>query len=49
MWTVVCEGDYWTRDEGVSFRHSDTAVYLGATGQTFGRPINGQVGHIIKN
>jgi dolichyl-phosphate-mannose--protein O-mannosyl transferase len=43
VWTVVCEGDYWQRDEAVMFKHVDTGVYLGASGQTFGRPINGQM------
>jgi len=43
IWKVMCEGDYWNRDEKVMFQHQDTGVYLSASGHTFGRPINGQM------
>lgn len=43
VWTVICEGDFWGRDESVMFKHVDTGVYLGASGHTFGRPIHGQM------
>jgi len=43
VWTVMCEGGVWSRDEGIMFKHVDTGVYLGASGHTFGRPINGQM------
>ena len=43
MWSVVCEGDFWQRDEAVMFKHADTGVFLGASGHTFGRPIHGQM------
>jgi len=42
-WEVVCKGKYWLRDNVVQFRHLDTDVYLSASGNTFGRPINGQM------
>lgn len=40
---VVCDTDYWQRDQAVQFKHVDTGVYLGSSGQTFGRPISGQM------
>ena len=43
VWTVMCEGDYWIRDNVMQLKHVDTGAFLGASGQTFGRPINGQV------
>lgn len=43
VWKVVCDGDFWQRDQNVMFKHSDTGVFLAASGQTFGRPINGQM------
>jgi len=43
IWTVVCEGDYWQRDQTVMIKHVDTGVFLGASGHTFGRPISGQM------
>jgi len=49
VWKVVCDGDYWQRDQTVMFRHSDTGMYLAASGQTFGRPINGQMEIIGSN
>jgi len=42
VWEVVCKGSSWKRDQTVQFRHIDTSVYLGVSGNTFGRPINGQ-------
>jgi len=41
-WMVICDGDYWERDEGIMLKHVDTEVYLSATSRTYGRPINGQ-------
>ena len=43
VWTVMCEGDYWTRDDSMMLKHVDTGMYLAASGHTFGRPIQGQV------
>ncbi|XP_040567305.1 stromal cell-derived factor 2 [Lepeophtheirus salmonis] len=42
VWTVVCDGEYWSRDATVMFKHSDTSALLASSGQTFGRPISGQ-------
>ncbi|XP_046990713.1 stromal cell-derived factor 2 [Schistocerca americana] len=41
-WMVLCEGEFWERDEAIMLKHVDTEVYLSATGRTYGRPINGQ-------
>jgi len=43
VWSVVCDGEYWSRDNNVMFKHVDTGVYLGSSGKTFGRPIHGQM------
>merc|ERR1711972_952835 len=43
VWKVICSGDAWPRDDTVSFKHVDTGVFLGVSGRTFGRPINGQM------
>nr|SVE73833.1 EOG090X0E0P [Daphnia atkinsoni] len=42
-WKVVCDGDFWERDDNVVFRHVDTNVYLATSGHAYGRPINGQL------
>jgi len=49
VWAVMCEGDYWVRDDAMMLKHVDTGAFLGASGQTFGRPINGQVQHCGNN
>ncbi|XP_064081701.1 stromal cell-derived factor 2-like [Macrobrachium nipponense] len=41
-WVVICDGEAWGRQQTVMLRHSDTDVYLGVTGQQYGRPIHGQ-------
>ena len=46
VWKVMCEGDYWTRGDNMMLKHSDTGAFLSASGHTFGRPINGQVGSL---
>jgi len=42
-WTVVCQGEYWERNESIMLRHVDTEVYLSVSGEIYGRPINGQM------
>nr|SVE71323.1 EOG090X0E0P [Daphnia similis]SVE71956.1 EOG090X0E0P [Daphnia similis]SVE72582.1 EOG090X0E0P [Daphnia similis] len=42
-WKVVCDGDFWEREDNVVFRHVDTNVYLATSGHAYGRPINGQL------
>lgn len=42
-WEVICSSDAWVRDSPVRFRHVDTAVFLGLSGRSFGRPISGQM------
>lgn len=41
-WTVLCNGEFWQRDEEVRFKHASTNVLLSVTGEQYGRPINGQ-------
>ncbi|XP_050393842.1 stromal cell-derived factor 2 [Patella vulgata] len=41
-WVVTCSGRYWSRKDQVRFRHVVTEHYLHVSGDTFGRPINGQ-------
>nr|CAG4636534.1 EOG090X0E0P [Eubosmina coregoni]SVE70074.1 EOG090X0E0P [Eubosmina coregoni] len=41
-WRVICDGDFWERGDSVSLKHLDTNTYLATSGQTYGRPINGQ-------
>ena len=47
VWTVMCEGDYWTRDNNMMLKHADTGMFLSASGHTFGRPIQGQVRNVF--
>jgi len=42
-WTVVCNGDYWERVTDIRLKHVDTEMWLSLSGNTFGRPINGQM------
>lgn len=42
-WTVVCSSDFWERGSPVRFKHIDTDTWLCSSGQTYGRPIGGQV------
>jgi dolichyl-phosphate-mannose--protein O-mannosyl transferase len=41
-WIIDCEDDFWRRDEPVRIKHELTNKYLHITGDTYGRPINGQ-------
>ena len=45
IWHVLCptNGKVWRRDANVQLRHEDTSVFLAASGNTFGRPITGQM------
>lgn len=42
-WIIECDDDFWRRDESVRLRHELTKKYLHVTGDTFGRPISGQM------
>jgi dolichyl-phosphate-mannose--protein O-mannosyl transferase len=42
-WIIECEDEYWRRDEPVRVRHELTKKYLHITGDTYGRPIHGQL------
>ncbi|XP_033208873.1 stromal cell-derived factor 2-like isoform X1 [Belonocnema kinseyi] len=42
-WVVVCDSDFWERDDSVMFQHVDTDTYLSVTGRQYGSPIVGQI------
>jgi len=42
-WRVMCDGDFWDRDDEVVFKHVDTGAFLSTSGQAYGRPIHGQL------
>lgn len=43
-WIVECDDDdFWRRDESVRLKHKATDQYLHVTGDTYGRPISGQL------
>lgn len=41
-WVVVCNSKFWSRDSLFRLKHVTTEHYLHVSGDTFGRPINGQ-------
>lgn len=41
-WQVVCDEDYWRRDEQIKLKHALTGKFLHVSGDTYGRPIHGQ-------
>lgn len=42
-WLLICNTEFWNRDEHVLLKHVDTDVYLAASGRTYGSPISGQI------
>ena len=42
-WIVECDEDFWRRDDQVRLKHEATKKYLHVTGDTYGRPIHGQM------
>lgn len=42
FWVINCDGENWEREEEIHLKHQDTGAFLAATGNRFGRPINGQ-------
>jgi len=43
MWEIVCHGQNWLREDAIQLRHVDTEAFLSASGNTYGRPIHGQM------
>jgi len=43
-WKIICttQSDYWIRQDPVRFQHAVTGKYLHLSGDTYGRPIQGQ-------
>lgn len=42
-WTVLCGGVNWEKQSQVRFKHADTDNFLAVSGQSYGRPIHGQM------
>ena len=42
-WIIECGDEYWRRDEPVRLKHKLTKKYLHVSGDTYGRPIQGQM------
>ncbi len=42
-WIVECDESLWRREDHVRLKHKATNKYLHVTGDTYGRPINGQL------
>lgn len=42
-WVVLCNGEFWKRNEEIMLRHVDTDVYLSVSGRQYGSPISGQM------
>ncbi|XP_015600798.1 stromal cell-derived factor 2 [Cephus cinctus] len=42
-WLVVCENEFWERNEPVMLKHIDTDAYLAVSGRTYSTPISGQI------
>ncbi|OQR75459.1 stromal cell-derived factor 2-like [Tropilaelaps mercedesae] len=42
-WKVICSNSLWERNQAIRLKHVDTEAWLSLSGQTFGRPISGQM------
>lgn len=42
-WLVYCKSRYWQKSENVRLKHVDTSMWLSLSGNTYGRPIFGQL------
>lgn len=42
-WQVECKTKYWNKGDSVRLRHVDTNMWLSLSGNTYGRPIFGQL------
>lgn len=42
-WMVYCKSRYWLKQESVRLKHVDTGMWLSLSGNTYGRPIFGQL------
>jgi len=41
-WMLMCQNEFWERDDAIMLKHMDTEKYLAVTGRTYGTPISGQ-------
>jgi len=42
-WKVHCGGKHWQKNESIRLKHQDTGAWLSLSGNTYGRPIFGQL------
>lgn len=42
-WMVYCKSRYWQKNESVRLKHVDTEMWLSMSGNSYGRPIFGQM------
>ncbi|XP_012229878.1 stromal cell-derived factor 2 isoform X2 [Linepithema humile] len=42
-WILVCNNDFWERDDTIMFKHVDTETFLAVSGRAYGNPISGQI------
>lgn len=48
-WMIYCKNRYWQKNESIRFKHVDTQMWLSLSGNTYGRPIFGQLEVICSN
>ncbi|XP_034183478.1 stromal cell-derived factor 2 [Osmia lignaria lignaria] len=41
-WLLICQTEFWKRDEPIMLKHVDTDTYLAVSGRVYGNPISGQ-------
>ncbi|XP_029175286.1 stromal cell-derived factor 2 [Nylanderia fulva] len=42
-WMLMCNNDFWERDDTIKLKHIDTETYLAVSGRAYSSPINGQL------
>lgn len=42
-WMLICNNDFWERDDSIKLKHVDTETYLAVSGRAYSAPINGQL------
>ncbi|XP_011252672.1 stromal cell-derived factor 2 [Camponotus floridanus] len=42
-WMLICNNDFWERDDIIKLKHVDTETYLAVSGRGYGAPISGHI------
>ncbi|KMQ92028.1 stromal cell-derived factor 2 [Lasius niger] len=42
-WMLICNHDFWERDDTIKLKHTDTDTYLAVSGRAYSAPISGQI------